>query len=46
MCVARHAQMTQNNKVAISLQYLKKEGSDKVDFYMQISMKVSYKLIV
>ena len=32
VCVARHAQTTQNNKFAISLQYLKKEVSDEVDF--------------
>ena len=32
MCEARHAQITQNNKFAISLQYLKKEVSDEVDF--------------
>ena len=32
MCVARHAQITQNNKFAISLQYLKKDVSDEVDF--------------
>ena len=32
MCVARHAQITQNKKFAISLQYLKKEVNDKVDF--------------
>ena len=31
-CVARHAQITQNNKFAISLQYLK-ELSDEVDFF-------------
>ena len=30
--VARHVQITQNNKFAISLQYLKKEVSDLVDF--------------
>ena len=30
--MARHAQITQNNKFAISLQYLKKEVSDEVDF--------------
>ena len=46
VCVARHAQITQNNKFTISLQYLKKEVSDEVDFCKQISMKVSYKLIV
>ena len=31
MCVARHAQLTQKNKVTISLQYLK-EVSDEVGF--------------
>ena len=30
--MARHAQIIQNNKFAISLQYLKKEVSDEVDF--------------
>ena len=30
--MARDAQVTQNNKFAISLQYLKKKLSDKVDF--------------
>ena len=30
--MAKHAQVTQNNKLAISLQYLKKEVSDEVDF--------------
>ena len=32
LCLARHAQITQNNKFAISLQYCKKELSDEVDF--------------
>ena len=32
MCVARHAQITQNNKFAISLQHVKKEMGDAVDF--------------
>ena len=32
MCVARHAQITQNKNFAISLQYLKKEVSDDVEF--------------
>ena len=32
VCVARHAQITQSNKFAISLDYLKKELSDEVDF--------------
>ena len=30
--MARHAQITQNNKFAISLQCLRKEFSDEVDF--------------
>ena len=30
--MVRYAQITQNNKFAISLQYLKKEFSDEVDF--------------
>ena len=30
--MARHAQITQNDKFAISLQYLKKELTDEVDF--------------
>ena len=42
-----HAQITQNNKYAISLQYLKKEVSDEVDlFCMHISMKASYRLML
>ena len=32
MCVARHTYITQNNKVALSLQYMKKEVSDEMDF--------------
>ena len=32
MYVTKHAQSTQNNKFAISLQYLKKDVSDEVDF--------------
>ena len=32
MCVAKHAQITQNNKFAISLKYLAKEASGEVDF--------------
>ena len=30
--IASHAQSTQNSKFVISLQYLKKEGRDEVDF--------------
>ena len=32
ICVARHAQITQNKKTDISLQYLKREVNDEVDF--------------
>ena len=32
MCTARHALITQNKKFAFSLQYLKKEVDDKVEF--------------
>ena len=32
VCGARHVQISQNKKVAISLQYVKKEVSDVVDF--------------
>ena len=32
MFVARYAQITQNNKFAISLQYLDNKGNDEVDF--------------
>ena len=32
MRVARHAYITQNNKVTISLQYIQKEVSDEIDF--------------
>ena len=32
VCVAKHVQITQNNNFAISLQYLKTEVSDEVDF--------------
>ena len=32
VCLTKHAQSTQNNKFAISLQYLKKDVCDEVDF--------------
>ena len=32
VCIARHAQSTQNNKFTISLQYLKKSVKDEVNF--------------
>ena len=44
VCMARHAQITQNNKFAVFLQYLQKELSDEVDSCIKIN--VSYKLIL
>ena len=32
VCVAKHAQSTQNNKFAISLQYVRENLKDEVDF--------------
>ena len=32
LVIAGHAQITQNSKFVISLQYLKKEGKDESDF--------------
>ena len=32
MCAIRHSQVTHNNNLVISLQYLKKDVSDEVDF--------------
>ena len=32
VCVTMHTQVTQNDKFAISFQYLKKDVSDEVDF--------------
>ena len=46
VCVTRHAQSIQNNKFSIFLQYLKENVKDGVDFYIQISMKVSHKLVL
>ena len=34
MCVARHAESTQNNKFTISMQYLKENVKNKVDFLL------------
>ena len=44
--MVRHVQITKNNKFAISLQHVKKEVSDAVDFFYGISMKACYKLIL
>ena len=32
LCVAKHAQITQKNKFTVSLQYLKENVKDEVDF--------------
>ena len=45
MGLAKHSQSSQNSKLAMSLQYLKKEVLDEVDFCVQINIKVSFKLI-
>ena len=34
MCVTRHAQISQNKKLAISQQYLKKEVNEEVGFLL------------
>ena len=39
-------QSTHNNRFANSLQYVKKEVKDEVDFFVQINIKVFYKLIL
>ena len=41
VCITRHAQSTQNNKFAISLQYLKEKMKDEV----KINKKI-FKLIL
>ena len=48
--MAKHAPITQNNKFVISVQYLKKEASDEVDFlhadnhesFLQIDTMIFY----
>ena len=45
VCGARHAQIGQNNKIAISLQYLQQEVSDKVDF-LQIGIIIGDTIII
>ena len=47
VCLATHAQSTQDNKVSISLQFLKENLKDEVDFfYQQINIKGFFKLIL
>ena len=52
-CVARHVQITQNIKYAVSLQWFKKKLSDEVDFshadkhesFLQIDTKILIEMI-
>ena len=42
----KHSQNLQSSNFKMSLQYLKKEVRDEFDFCLQISVKVSYKIIL
>ena len=44
--IARRAQSRQSNKLSIFLQYLKKDGRDEVDFWMQLNIKLTYELVL
>ena len=44
--VARHAQITQNNKFAIYLQYPKDNMKDEVDFCLQINIKGFFEMML
>ena len=44
--VACHSQSTHNDKFAISLQYLNENVKDEIDFYLQIKIKGTFKLIL
>ena len=46
VCVARHAQSTQNKKFACLYIYLEKHGGMKLGFCLQINTKVFSKLLV
>ena len=46
MCMTRHAQSTQNNNFIISLQYLKENVKDGVDFSLLIIVKRFFKVIL
>ena len=45
MGMVKHFQSSQNSTFAMSLQYLQKKLEIKLIFYMQINIKVAYKLI-
>ena len=44
VCTARHAQSIQNNKLTISLQYLKVNMKDEVDFLPEDNVKDFFSL--
>ena len=44
--IARHAQSTQNNKFAISLQFSRKTWRTKLNFCLQINVKALFKLVL
>ena len=46
VCMTRHAQSTQNNNFIISLQYLKENVKDGVDFSLLIIVKRFFKVIL
>ena len=46
MCMVRYAQRPQNNNFIISLQYLKKNVKDGVDFSLLIIVKRFFKVIL
>ena len=46
LCMVRHAQSTQNNNFIISLQYLKQNVKDGVDFSVLIFFKRFFKVIL
>ena len=46
LCGARHGETTQNNKLLISLQYLKENVKDEVDFLAFRKNKGSFKSIL
>ena len=46
VCASRHAQSTQNKKLAYLCNIFRKSGGMKFFFYLQINTKVFYKVIV
>ena len=46
VCMVRHAQSTQNNNFILSLQYLKENVKDRVDFSLLIIVKRFFKVLL